>query len=195
MYTKAGDKGTTSIIGAKHLKKEHLIFSVLGDIDELNSHIGLLCQYASNETILKNLRVIQSRLIDIGSIISIIKYSDSMPVLLNADVTALEHQIDTYESKNSKLTTFILPGATKEDAQCHICRTLTRKVERSICALISSNCDNLFSTMDEFDVTNYKNNIQFIIPYFNRMSDMFFALARNMSGDDIRASDYRPDYE
>lgn len=181
LYTKQGDRGTSSIIGQRNIAKNSLIFEVLGEIDELNARIGLLCCYVEEGSeVYDNLRHIQSRLIDIGSILSIVKKGSNIPVLDSADIKILERQIDDYEAKNSKLTTFILPGITKGDSHCHLCRTATRKVERKLCLLYSSEfyTDEAFINRD-------------ILIYFNRLSDMFFALSRNLSDcSDIVASEY-----
>lgn len=202
LYTKTGDKGITSLYDGTKLKKGSWIFTVLGGLDELSSHIGVLCvktQKLRNNPIKEEktretyqnhldiiypvdlfdyLREIQVNLLDIGSNIATIDISRKKRLrqLNQTDIKKIEDMIDTIESENNKLTEFLLPGTNESDAQCHICRSVTRRVERDLWLL-----DELNEKVD--------NNI---LVYLNRMSDFFFAFSRKLSkGKDITVSEVK----
>jgi cob(I)alamin adenosyltransferase len=165
IYTKTGDNGTTSLYDGTRLGKDYIIFNILGDIDELSTRIGLVYslmqdmnEYKDNWkdkglNILLILRTIQSTLQDINSNIANAKVNIDYE-----NVTQIETYIDTMTSTLPPLTNFILSGEKVLDANIHLCRTQTRKVERGIW------------TINEVDEVIYK--------YMNRLSDFFFTLAR-----------------
>lgn len=190
LYTKTGDNGITSLYDGNRIPKFSIFFEVLGDIDELSSNIGLLCAYLyEKEYPDKYLRGIQKNLLDIGSNIAVVneKRKKSVPQITISDVERIEQFIDMCESRNSKLTEFLLPGFNKADAQCHICRSITRRVERGLWKIqYSDETINGESVINMEDVDIDKN----IIIYINRLSDFFFAFSRNLSnGRDIKVSD------
>ncbi len=173
LYTKRGDNGYTSLYDKRNISKDNLNIHVVGAIDELSAHIGLLCVYVStNKTITKCLREIQSDLLNIGSCIATLLKEPKTP-LVKERVAVLERDIDSYENSNPKLTEFILPGIQLADAQTHVCRTVCRRLERHLISL------NLSTKID--------NNI---LAYINRLSDYFFALSRHLSnGKEIKRSE------
>ena len=187
LYTKQGDKGITSLYDGNKISKSAVVFDVLGNLDELSSHIGLLCAHIKEdrrskieskdkETYVRRLRMIQINLLDIGSNIAVINESKKKDLvkITGEEVRELEELIDYFESKNSKLTEFLLPGYYLSDAQCHVCRSVTRKVERSMWLHHNSGI-----VIDES-----------ILKYVNRLSDLFFALSRNLSnGKDVKVKD------
>ena len=177
LYTKTGDKGITSLYDGNLLPKHSIFFQVLGDIDELSSHIGLLHSYISNskedDYHLDSLRQIQVTLLDIGSNIAVIDpdKKQSVPKITDENVKNIEDLIDQCEYQNKKLTDFLLPGVKITDAQCHVCRSVTRRAERSL-----------------WELRNNENDVDpNILKYMNRLSDFFFALSRNLSGgEDVK---------
>ena len=180
LYTKTGDKGTTSLYDGSRRYKGNIIFDVLGNLDELSSHIGLLCAKIS-ESLATNskdiLRQIQVNLLDIGSNIAVIDENKKkkVPKINDKDVIKIEGWIDKCEEKNEKLTEFLLAGVKDIDAQSHVCRSMTRRVERSMWRLA-----------DEIDIDDN------ILQYMNRLSDFFFAFSRNWSnGEEIKVSDIK----
>uniref|UniRef100_A0A6C0JQM0 Cobalamin adenosyltransferase-like domain-containing protein n=1 Tax=viral metagenome TaxID=1070528 RepID=A0A6C0JQM0_9ZZZZ len=208
LYTKSGDKGMTSLYDGSKRAKGDVIFDVLGNIDELSSHIGLLCAkiqpilakpirqhyisvYKYTEiferyerdldnanTINEPLREIQIKLLDIGSNIAVIdpKKKERVPKITQDDVKRIEEWIDIIEKGNTKLTEFLLPGVHEKDAQSHVCRSVTRRAERSMWKLVD-------------DGVAIDGNI---MKYINRLSDFFFAFARRWSRDeDIKVSDIK----
>lgn len=190
LYTKTGDSGITSLYDGNRIPKFSIFFKVLGDIDELSSNIGLLCAYLKEKKYPdKYLRKIQHKLLDIGSNIAVVKESrkKSVPKIQEEDVKLLEEWIDMCDEKNDKLTEFLLPGVNKTDSQCHICRSITRRVERGLWEIqYSDKIINGKSVINMENVDIDKN----IIVYINRLSDFFFAFSRNLSnGEDIKVSD------
>jgi len=153
VYTKTGDKGTTSLYDGSRVEKTAKFFVVLGEIDELSSRIGMLCaqipdrlsgqgcvnkicfnfpplQGFNNEqnNPANILRIIQATLQDLNSIIATVnKENRKIPTIEEKCVQELETYIDHMEEFTPKLTKFILPGVTLADAQSHLCRTQTRK--------------------------------------------------------------------
>jgi cob(I)alamin adenosyltransferase len=161
IYTKTGDTGSTSLYDGSRAPKFSIVFNVIGEIDELNSRIGLLCTYMTDTDML---RKIQRTLQDFNSHIATIdKTNKKLPDLSETLILELENMIDEMEKMCPKLTKFILPGVTTPDALAHLCRTQARKAERWI-------VDMHFS---------HKVNIpEIIIKYMNRLSDFFFVFAR-----------------
>jgi cob(I)alamin adenosyltransferase len=156
LYTKKGDDGKTSIIGSNRLDKDNIRIDAYGTVDELNSIIGILLNKSTNR--INQLKDIQSLLFEIGS-----ELASETPrgSISEVDVQNLERQIDTASSKTSALTSFILPGGTDEASWFHLARTVARRAERVIVTL-------------NREVTINQN----IIPWINRLSDLFFAWAR-----------------
>lgn len=192
LYTKTGDNGLTSLYDGSRRKKSSLFFDVLGDLDELASHIGLLCakiksntqssstQLSSTQlsaTQQDQLRELQVKLLDIGSNIAVVdkKKKEKVPKLTEDDVEKVEKWIDICEQSNGKLTEFLLTGVDETDSQCHVCRSVSRRAERCMWRL----CDEV-----EVD--------PIILKYMNRLSDFFFAFARNLAtSDEIKVSDIK----
>jgi cob(I)alamin adenosyltransferase len=190
LYTKTGDNGTTSLYDGSRLKKNSIFFDVLGDLDELASHIGLLCAKINDESLtmciefdfsysikIDKLREIQVKLLDIGSNIAVVdeKKKEKVPKLTEQDVKKVESWIDECEHTNTKLTEFLLTGVRQADSQCNICRCVSRRVERG-----------MWKLNEEVEVdTN-------ILKYMNRLSDFFFAFARNLAEcKEIKVSDIK----
>lgn len=194
VYTKTGDSGETSLYDGCRIQKSAINFMVLGEIDELSSRIGLLCAMINNDSEMKDdsidnyslLRKIQRILQDFNTHIATIdRVNRRLPELSDDYVTELENAIDMIENKNTKLTNFILPGVTPIDAQSHLCRTQTRKVERVLIELHNSK-DILNVKTTRLGKQSYVDLEKFIIPevmlkYINRLSDFFFVLARYLS--------------
>lgn len=181
LYTKKGDNGVTSLYDGTKLPKKSDIFDVLGDLDELGSNIGLLCSKFDNPD--EYLREIQVKLLDIGSNIAVLDDAKrkSVPEITEDDVKKIESCIDQCEQNTGKLTEFLLCGVGEDDAQCHVCRSISRRVERSMWKINGSGYDKLFSENPN------------IMKYMNRLSDFFFAYARVLSigYEEIKVSDIK----
>lgn len=166
IYTKSGDKGTTSLIGGNRIEKDSIRVEAYGTIDELNSYIGLCYHYLKNED-RDALRKIQTKLFDVGAELSSLNYKRLKTILTSEDVEELEKLVDYYTSKVEKINEFIIPGTSLCSANLHIARTICRRAERRITTL---------SKQDEINPE--------LLKYINRLSDFLYILAR-YSEDDI----------
>lgn len=180
LYTKQGDTGKSSLYNGDIIPKTSLYFEILGDLDEVSSHIGMLCCLIFDNEILEFLRNVQLKLIDVSSEIATPPSSNgavttepvSVPnAISDSDIQLIEKEIDEYSGRTSALTEFIITGTSTVDAQCNICRSVTRRAERHMWSLdtISPN----------------------IMKYINRLSDLFFALSRLVAPSEIKVSDLR----
>jgi cob(I)alamin adenosyltransferase len=167
IYTKTGDQGKTSLLSGTRVSKGHPRLHAYGTVDELNSWIGLLREYA-NEGQKAELITIQETLFSIGSHLAaepgVQKFP--LPALDDAKINALERSIDTMNSHLPELRNFILPGGHVSVSHCHIARTVCRRAER------------LVTETGEIDQIP-----DFIVVYLNRLSDWLFVLARKFGAD------------
>lgn len=165
IYTKTGDKGETGLFGGERVRKDSLRIETYGTIDELNSFLGLAIIEVADTSIKNILQNIQNQLFTVGADLSTpeIDKNKKLNITRTPEEFYLnaEKIIDKYESKLGELKNFILPGGSKGAALLHICRTITRRAEREVVAL-----DNK---------VKIGNNI---IIFLNRLSDLFFVLAR-----------------
>jgi cob(I)alamin adenosyltransferase len=165
IYTKTGDDGTTALADGSRLSKASHRVSAYGDVDELNSYLGLIrTMVAANWPDLSvNLEKIQNELFDIGSNLATREGAATYPVFQVTDshLQHLETLIDGITEKLPPLTSFVIPGGTILNGHLHITRAICRRAERSIVKLSQSEPVN--------------NNI---IIYLNRLSDYLFALCR-----------------
>ncbi|MCH5597121.1 cob(I)yrinic acid a,c-diamide adenosyltransferase [Niabella ginsengisoli] len=164
IYTKTGDKGTTSLIGGTKVSKADLRIESYGTVDELNSHIGLCKDLLKHETTLHALQEIQDRLFTIGAELACDpgkKIKMAIPDLHESDCAFLEKEIDQMELELEPMKSFILPGGDIAISHLHIARCVCRRAER---------CCVRLSDIEPVD------NI--LIKYLNRLSDYLFVLAR-----------------
>lgn len=183
LYTKVGDKGTTNLYDMRKVSKDNPLIHTVGELDELSANIGMLISKLDrevNKDMVKFLRWIQSKLLDIGSDFATTKNREKVLLIKDEDVKRVESQIDLCEEKNRPLTEFILPGSNEVDSQCHICRAVCRRTERS---MIASKC--------YLDEEEYSQGLEELEKYkfINRLSDYFFALSRNLSSFEIKRSE------
>lgn len=163
LYTRTGDRGTTSLVGGSRVPKESPRLEAYGTVDELNSHIGLLDSLVSHDDIHTHLHAIQNILFDIGSYLATppdSPYLNPQP-LSQQQIQAIEHLIDHTDACIPPAHHFILPGGTHEAAQAHVARTVCRRAERRIIAL-----DRQQPITPE------------VVIFINRLSDYLFVLAR-----------------
>ena len=114
IYTKSGDKGTTSLIGGNRIEKDSIRVEAYGTIDELNSYIGLCYHYLKNED-RDALRKIQTKLFDVGAELSSLNYKRLKTILTSEDVEELEKLVDYYTSKVEKINEFIDDNFAEDD--------------------------------------------------------------------------------
>ena len=165
IYTKGGDKGETGLFGGERVPKNSPRIEAYGTIDELNSYIGLAITETKSKEVQELLNNIQNRLFTVGSDLATPlnekteKYD--IPRVSKEFFEAAEKQIDKFENELEPLKNFILPGGSRAAAELNICRTVCRRAERRVVAL------NASSKIGEN-----------IIIFLNRLSDLFFVLAR-----------------
>ena len=165
IYTKTGDKGSTSLIGGTKVPKSDIRIETYGTVDELNSWIGLLIDQLADETIQPELREIQDRLFTIGSSLATDAEKEpkmKLPDLHAGDIEFLEKKIDDMTALLPVMKSFILPGGHPTVSSIHIARCVCRRAER---LAVGMQQHELF--VDEK-----------LIQYLNRLSDYLFTLAR-----------------
>jgi len=165
VYTKTGDKGETSLLGGTRVPKYHLRLESYGTLDELNSHIGLLRDKVTDESIRDFLLDIQHKIFSICSTLAYEKDDNAfnIPKIENLHIEKLENKMDEYLDELPELNNFILPGGNEQTSISHIARTVCRRAERRIIELANT------TEIDELT-----------IKYVNRLSDYFFVLARKL---------------
>ena len=167
LYTRTGDKGTSSLYNLERRSKDDPVFAALGDTDELNSAIGIAREYCNEESNLQErLAIIQSRLLDIGSAVATppTKSKDNKLERVKFDsghVKLLESWIDQMDADVPPLRNFILPSGGLCATHLHLARSVCRRAERHCVALTST---------DEVQDS--------VTKYMNRLSDFLFAAAR-----------------
>ena len=166
--TRTGDDGSTGLGDNTRVPKDHLRVRAMGDVDELNSHIGLLLCEDLPPAARELLVDIQHQLFDLGGELSIPGYELLKP---NA-VLSLDEALAEYNGQLPRLQEFILPAGNRAAAQAHVCRTVARRAERSLVALGAA--ETLRDAPRQ---------------YLNRLSDLLFVLARVFNrmngGDDV----------
>ena len=168
IYTKTGDSGETSLVGGLRVAKHSLRPEAFGEVDELNSIIGLVrtnLPVGKKEDIDRLLERIQNELFDLGADLATpegSKYSDKALRISTLQVDRLENEIDFYNKDLNELKSFVLPGGSILSSWLHFARTATRRAERKITKLASEEGIN--------------NNV---ITYINRLSDLLFVIARH----------------
>jgi cob(I)alamin adenosyltransferase len=165
IYTKTGDKGTTSLIGGTKISKSHLRIEAYGTVDELNSYIGLCKDLLTDAKGQKILLEVQDRLFTIGSSLACDPIKEpkmQIPDLNETDVVLLEKEMDQMNEIIPQMKSFILPGGHPTLSQLHIARCVCRRAERCCVRLELEN-------LEEESI---------IIKYLNRLSDYLFVLSR-----------------
>ena len=170
--TRTGDNGTTGLGDNTRVSKDSLRVHAMGDVDELNSNIGVLLCEAMPEGVRGLLVEIQHQLFNLGGELSIPGYE----LLKPEAVLALDEALEEHNAQLPKLAEFILPAGTRAASLAHVCRTVARRAERAVVAL--GQAEPLKDTPRQ---------------YLNRLSDLMFVLARVLNryrtdgtvGDDV----------
>jgi len=168
VYTRSGDKGKTALVGGERISKSHERIDLYGEVDELNSYVGFARSLISDESLeeYKYLEELQILLFDLGSNLACLaddreKYN--LPQITSSNISSLELLIDKIEAQLEPLKYFILPAGSQLASSLHICRTVTRRIERKTIQ---------FNEL-------YSNDLPKEYGMFlNRLSDYFFVLAR-----------------
>ncbi len=169
IYTRTGDDGSTGLGDGSRINKDHVRMESIGNVDELNSQIGLLiAELPVEDDFATLLSRIQHDLFDLGGELAVPGYT-----LVNAErIGELEQSLDALNEDLPPLKNFILPGGSKPAALCHLARAICRRAERSLVAL---------SREDQVNDTSRQ--------YLNRLSDFLFVMARLLArrngGDEV----------
>lgn len=168
IYTKGGDRGETSLLGGTRVAKSHERVEAYGNLDELNSFIGLIRDQDIRPHYKEILIRIQENLFISEALVARDpdKPARTLPVLSDQEITLLEREIDAMNEELAPLRNFILPGGHPVVSICHIARTVCRRAERSLIRLKAT------SPVDEI-----------ILRLINRLSDYLFVLARKVAKD------------
>ncbi|MFD1123916.1 cob(I)yrinic acid a,c-diamide adenosyltransferase [Lentilactobacillus raoultii] len=165
IYTKGGDKGSTSLYDGQRVKKNSLRVNTYGTFDELNANVSLADKFCVDQRNVKLLQHVEYRMFFVQGEIatqSFSKFKKNSKVITEDDVHFLEKVIDDYSASLPKVTSFILPGSSVAGAQLHVCRTVCRRAERLLVAFMHSNY-----VRPELE------------KYVNRLSDFFYIVARS----------------
>lgn len=161
IYTRTGDKGETGLGDGRRVPKDHPRVEAIGEVDTLNSQLGLLlagmAEQPGLEEVVTVLAPCQHRLFDLGGELAMPAYQ----ALNAAEVERLEAAIDRWNDELGPLENFILPGGSALIAQAHVCRSLARTAERR--------CQQL-NAVEPLGETS--------LAYINRLSDLLFVAAR-----------------
>ncbi|MFC3681576.1 cob(I)yrinic acid a,c-diamide adenosyltransferase [Bacterioplanoides pacificum] len=156
--TKTGDKGETGLGDGSRVSKSSARMHAIGDVDELNSWVGMLrAELDENDELIALLHQVQHDLFDLGGELSVPGFNALQEVL----ITDLENHLEGLNDTLPPLKDFILPGGNKAAATCHLARTVCRRAERSLVALNTSETSSPLA-----------------LRYLNRLSDVLFVMAR-----------------
>jgi len=170
--TRTGDDGTTGLGDGTRVPKDHLRVMAMGDVDELNSSLGVLLCEPLPDDVRELLLTVQHELFNLGGELSIPGYE----LLKPEAVARLDEALAQHNAKLPRLKEFILPGGTRSAALAHVSRTVARRAERAVVAL---------AAVDAVREAPRQ--------YLNRLSDLMFVLARvlnranldGLGGDDV----------
>ena len=170
--TRTGDDGTTGLGDGSRVSKDHLRVMAMGDVDELNSSLGVLLAEPLPDEVRTLLVTIQHELFNLGGELSIPGFT----LLKPGAVAHLDAALARHNAELPRLKEFILPAGTRSAALAHVSRTVARRAERAVVALAAAEAVNEAPRQ-----------------YLNRLSDLLFVLARvlnranldGLGGDDV----------
>ncbi len=160
IYTRTGDSGTTGLGDGSRTTKDSLRITAIGEVDELNSSLGVLLVEELPTQVREMLTGIQHDLFDLGGELSI----PGMTLLPAPRVADLEQHIDAFNAELEPLKDFILPGGTRAAALTHLARAICRRAERAVVSLAGQ--ENVSEASRQ---------------YLNRLSDLLFVLGRALN--------------
>lgn len=173
IYTRTGDKGSTSLFDDKRVPKDHIRVESYGTIDELISFLALAKNYMEDKEIYALIEKIQNKLFTVATNLATEDKSKVIHHIVEEDIKYLEENVDKYMGKIGNPKGFIVPGSGKKSGYLHVCRTICRRAERRIITL---------SFQEEID--------PLVIKYVNRLSDLIYAVARYLEEEEV-AVDYK----
>jgi cob(I)alamin adenosyltransferase len=158
-FTRNGDSGETSLARGSKVRKDDLLVEAIGNVDELNSAIGLSRFYVRDETLRSELQKIQNDLFSIGAMLASL-LGESTVKMDKSRVERLESAIENMSSKLPELNKFVLPGGSEEASHLHLARSVARRAERKVVAV---------SAKHKIDEN--------VLRYMNRVSSFLFTAA------------------
>jgi cob(I)alamin adenosyltransferase len=171
IYTRAGDSGETRLVGGQRVRKDDIRIDSYGTVDELNACVGaarntaqsVAAQFPDCGALAESLKRVQHELFNLGSILATLPQDvhPRQPRITDVEIEALEREMDAANGQLPALRSFVLPGATRLDAELHLCRTVCRRAERLVAHLARKQ-----------DVPPEA------LRYLNRLSDAFFVWSR-----------------
>ena len=170
VYTKTGDKGTTSLVNGTRVGKDDLRLEAYGTLDELSAFIAVLMD--STDRFNDVFKRIQERLLVAECLLATDETSElrkQLPQMEESDVEGIEKFIDEMNETLQPLNSLIIPGGNLLASKCHVCRTVCRRAERAVVRMSR-----------QHDVNPV------IMRYLNRLSDMFFVMSRVFSEGDTK---------
>lgn len=166
IVTRTGDAGTTGLADGRRVPKHDVRIATLGEVDELNSHLGLLLTETLPENVHALITAIQNDLFDLGGELAL----PAHPQVNETHVIRLDKAIAELNATLPPLEEFVLPGGTRAAALAHVCRTVCRRTERSLVRLA-----------EREPLSPYPGQ------YLNRLSDLLFVVARQLNRSAGRA--------
>ncbi|MCU0227427.1 MAG: cob(I)yrinic acid a,c-diamide adenosyltransferase [Bryobacterales bacterium] len=171
IYTKSGDQGMTSLVNGRRVAKNHPRIEAYGTVDELNAHLGvagaslqdLVARFPPLERLAGIVQRVQHELFNLGSLLATdpAHLHPKQPRITDADVLALEAEMDAMNAELPDLNSFVLPGGCRLNAELHVCRTICRRAERLANGLAQNE-----------EVPSE------VMRYLNRLSDALFIWSR-----------------
>ncbi len=167
IYTKSGDDGTTALGSGERISKNHARIRAYGAVDELNSTVGFARSHGLNAELDAILNQVQNQLFVLGADLSCPvnqEYKFTVPRINSSQIEWIEKSIDEIETHLPPLTNFILPAGSPAASALHLARTVCRRAEREVVALY-----------------HHETRENAHLHYLNRLSDLFFVMARRQN--------------
>ena len=168
IYTRTGDDGTTGLADGSRVRKDAARVDAMGDVDELNSAIGVLLVEDLPQALRSTMIDVQHDLLDLGGELCLPGHA----LINERHIAKLEEALDALNAALPALRDFVLPGGSRAAAAAHLARTVCRRAERT---LVTLSCSESVSPL--------------LLQYLNRLSDLLFVSARVLNrhagGDDV----------
>ncbi|MDE1871142.1 MAG: cob(I)yrinic acid a,c-diamide adenosyltransferase [Candidatus Micrarchaeota archaeon] len=175
-YTGRGDGGSSNLIGGPPIAKDDPVFDIIGDMDELNSFIGVAMLYVNDTAIMRDLTTIQDDIFSISAMLANMRGSTSIEKLRVPETKMLEDEMARLGKSLPELRKFVLPGGSRPSSYLHVARAIARRVERRLVA---------FRKVHELD--------NGMVKYANRLSSFLFVAALYMNSEES-ISEKNPEY-
>lgn len=169
IYTKTGDKGTTSLFDGNRVSKDDIRVESYGTVDEMGSFLGLAKNYVEDKEIRDLIQNIQNKLFTVATNLATENAENVKHHIVEEDIKDLEDVIDKYMGLLNNPTGFIVPGSNIESSYLHVARTVCRRAERRIISLTG------IAVVDPL-----------VVKYVNRLSDAIYAIARYLEEDQVK---------